>query len=180
MLKFKLTISVIILFACFSCNTKQSEKFDSKIIDMISKEDPSYPSVFTPVFFFGKCEDDKIAILHVQELKMIHQIKYKNLSFKDFIEQALNQKIIVNYNHELTCFDINLDVDKVYNEDTFNDFMKQFCDVIDSRTILLKRNIPKDQKKSIFYFFFRHNYLSYFDDRTGRYYLRSTTDITAK
>lgn len=179
MLKIKLQLFIGLLIISVSCNTKENkiEKFNPKIIDIISKEDFNYPSTFTPFLFFGKCESNKVAILHVQELKMIHELQYRDLEFVDFLNQILNQSIIINCSENFYFFYIDSRVNDVYRKEGFIDFSKQFCDVIDSNTLMLKKNITKNQRNSIFYFFFRHNYLSYFDDKTGRYYLRNTSYI---
>jgi hypothetical protein len=177
MLKFNILLVFSFLLFFLSCNKRQPKEFDKKIIELISEEDSKYPSVLSPVLFFGKCKDNKIAILHVQELKAIHKMKYNNLEFRFFLEQALNQKIDLNYNDKIPCFTINPDVAILYKKEHFDDFIKIFCDKIETHTIRLKSSIPDNQITSVLYFFFLNNYLSYFDDNIGRYYVKSTSSI---
>ncbi|MFD2938539.1 hypothetical protein [Flavobacterium notoginsengisoli] len=173
--KIKIFFLLVFIF-CSSCN-KEKQKFSPEIVEIISNENPKYPSVFATVLFFGKTKNDEIIILYVQELRRIHKMKYKTLDFRDFVDSVFNEKITIDCQDESYCFGIDPHVEDIYINKSFDDFKKKFCDISDSKIIMLKKNISKKQFNSINYFFFRNNYLSYFDDNTGRWYFISTTDV---
>lgn len=174
--KFKL-ILLLILISSLSCNKSESEKFSPEIVKIISKEDPKFPSVFASVSFFGKTDKNEIVILYVQELRKIYENKYKNLDFEDFIIKVFDENISINCEDENYCFRIDNHVERIYKTKSFKDFVKCFCDHPDSNTIILKKNIPRNQYNSISYFFFKNNYLCYFDDKVGRSYFVNAADV---
>jgi len=179
MYKINLKVFLIVFFLCCACSKEENkvEKFSPKIIDLISKEDFSYPSAFNPFLFFGRCGNDKIAILHPHELKKIHELQYRDLKFIDFLSKVLDESITINCSDKYYSFKIDSSVYKLYKKENFANFSMQYCDRMDSNTFILKKNLSKQKMNSVFYLFFKHNYLSYFNDKIGRYYLRNTKTI---
>jgi len=147
------------------------------MVKIISNEDPKFPSVFASLSFFGKTDKNEIVILHVQELRRIYESKYKKMDFEDFIKKVFDEDISINCGDENYCFCIDHHVERIYKKNSFEDFIKYFCDQPDSDTVILKKNIPENQYNTINYFFFKNNYLCYFDDKVGRFYFVNTKNV---
>ena len=165
--------SLFLIF--FACQKNKSIRFDENLINKISDENKELPSQFSSNIFFGKCSNNKIAEVYIQDLKAINKFKFPTLSYKDFLQKALNQKIAIDYEDKIKCFDLDTQIRLSYKSNDFNTFLNQYTEKVEGKKLLLKKSINEKQLNSVLYYFFLNNYLSSYDDYIDRYYIIKTS-----
>lgn len=174
MFKSYLTFTLIVCNLFFiSCNNRKAFEFNEKLINKISNENLELPSSSNSIILFCRCKEKKIALTYVQELRGIYKYKYNKMKFYEFLSDALNQKIDINYEDKIECFDININVKNIYESSNFKEYINLYCDKYDGETYRLKKSISNDELKTVLYYFFMNNYLTTFDDYAGYYFLNS-------
>lgn len=167
-----INILILSLLAGFiSCNIKQNPSFNEMLIERISKEPINCPSYYSGIMFFCKSQDNKIAYLNVYELREVYSKEFRSLSYKSYLTRLLNQKIAIQYNNNKE-FKINVDIEKSYTSMNIDDFLNFYCMKTSKDRYTLKRDIPKNQRNSIFYFLFINNYQTSFDDYEGTFIIK--------
>jgi hypothetical protein len=136
------------------CNKLYHEKFDEKLIQKISSENGDLPSKMFSISFYGKCTDDKIAEVHIQDLRSLHKFKWMDLSYKEFLDQALNQKINLEYQDKIECFDLDKEIAYHYKNTNFNTFLNLYTKNSSNNELTLKSTIKENQINSVSYYFF--------------------------
>lgn len=159
------------------CNKQNHEKFDKKLTLKISSENIDLPSKMSSISFYGKCTEDKIAEVNIQDLRSLHKFKWKDLSYNEFLDQALNQKINLEYQDKIACFDLDKEISSYYKDNDFNTFLNLYTKNASNNELTLKSTIKENQINSVSYYFFLHNYLLLYDDNIGIYYLRKTSSF---
>lgn len=170
---------ILLLYMLIACNKKEGITFDEVLIEKISHEakyPPSnLPSKFSSIEFFGKCSNNKVAKIYLQDLKSVNKYKYPNLSFKEFLVKALNQEILVDYQDKITCFDLDKNVSNFYESNNFDNFLSLFTEKTSNNRLLIKKEIIGNKLDTVSYYLFLHNYLVSFDDYIGKSYVSRTS-----
>jgi len=177
-MKKKVTILIALCYL-LSCGKKQNFHFDDCLINLISKEDLNYPSLYSRYSFFCQGENDSILFLEVRELKELFDKNSLGMDYKTFLTKALNQQITFsNLNSKAFCLDKNI----TYEYQTINleKFIHLYFNSNNNGKYVLTKNISENQKKTIFYYLFINNYLSVFDDYAGFYYVFPTSELYSR
>ena len=136
---------IFLLFFLVACNKKERITFDKVLIEKITYEDKNshsnLPSKFSSIEFFGKCNNNKITKIYLQDLKSVNKYKYPNLSFKEFLVKSLNQEILVDYKDKVTCFDLDKNVRNLYESNDFDTFLSLYTEKTSSNRLLIKKGI---------------------------------------
>lgn len=167
-------IAILILFftaSFISCDTKQKPTFNKRLIESISNEQIDLPSHYSEIVFFCKSQNNRILSLNANEFRDIYSKEFSNLDYKLFLTRLLNQEIIIQYNTDKS-FDINKTVEDKYKRMDIDSFIDFYCIKVGKSEYTLKKNIPKSQKNSIFYFLFVHNYRTTFDEYGGVFIIK--------
>ena len=98
--------------------------------------------------------------------------KGKYASFKDFLRDALLQKISftlkeVRVNSYVDSFLLNKKVEKKYKSESFVEFQKSYCHSSSNSLCLDKEQTNPDELASVLYFLFINNYQIREDDVIG-------------
>lgn len=150
-----------------SCSSQKEVRFNEDIIDCIVEESPSLPSQFLNYNFFCKNSNNQILMLGVYDLRDIYKKKYSWMSYKDFLTEALNQRLLILHNSS-KAFDLDKTVEKEYKRNKLEDFIRIYCDEYSNGLYCLK-SVDKELVNTILYYLFINNYLSSFDDYSGVY-----------
>ena len=166
-------VFILFLLTCsLSCSTKQNYPFSKSFIQSISKEDQKFPSRFSNILFFCKCQNNEILSLSVYEIREIYLSEFKRIDYSTFLTDLLNQKQAIHCRNQDKTFKINDDVKRHYSEMGVDEFVGFYCTNLRSDLYVLKNNISTDQRNTIFYFLFMNNYLTSFDDYSGTFKIR--------
>jgi hypothetical protein len=163
-----LAVFIFLILIHLSCSVNNIDPLDESFIRKISQEDVHIPSQFSNVAFFCKGLNHTILFLNVNQLREIHQSKFANITYYDFLTDALNQKIIIKsiqYNN----FKIDKTIDRLYNRMNINEFRDLFCIQRGADIYYLKRDINDIQRNTVLYYLFIHNYLTRLDDYSGAF-----------
>jgi len=170
----ELVISLVFLFFFSSCHQKKEFEFNRNIIEGIVSENVKVPSYYNSYLLFSKCNDIRIAIINIEDLRIIYKRKYLKMNFSEFLKNALDQKLDISYKDKIECLEINTEVKAIYEAKPFEYFLTYYCDKVDAKESRIRNSIPKRQLKSVLYYFFINNYLTQLDDKIGYYYIRKT------
>lgn len=162
-----------IVFALISCNKKQNTSIDDKFILLISKD--SEPSLFGGISFYCKGENDKIIQIESKDLRVLYSKGTFNMDYLSFLRKVLNLEIVLHPKGLVYEFNIDVNINKEYQNRKFSDFIHLYCKGIGADEYVLKKGFTENQRNSIFYFLFINNYLSVFDDYSGSYNVFSTS-----
>lgn len=171
----------ILLFSLFvfiiSCKKDKHVDFDETLINKIANEDFNLPSEYNMLTLFALCNDGNITEIDVQQLRVLHQTKYKNIKFSKFLTKVLNQRLKIESSDDFQCFKLDNKITELYKKNSLDVFIELFCDKSHSKGYVLKKNISSQQRMTIFYYCYINNYLFIFDDVIGSYYLHKTTEL---
>lgn len=165
-----------LLLTFIACQNKNDNKFDGNLIEKIAQEDTKLPSKFSFILFFGKCSEDKVALIFIEDLKSVHSLKYKNLSFLEFLRKSLNQEINIEYQNKIECFDLDKGITTNYNNNNFESFLNLYVNK-KNEEMELKSTINSNQRNTISYYLFINNYLVCQDDYVGKYFVNKTSSF---
>ena len=154
----------------FSCNLKHEPTFNKRIIENISNADINYPPPYFGMFFC-KGQNGQILPLNAGELRDIYSKEFRQLNYKSFLSELLNQNIEVKYNNH-KGFILDPEVESHYKSLDINEFINFYCVKTSETSYTLNKTFPKIKKYSIFYFLFINNYLTSFDDIGGFYLIK--------
>lgn len=160
-----------------SCNKDKDVKFDETLINKIASEDFSLPSEYNMLTLFAVCNDGNITEINVQQLRVLHQTKYKDIEFSKFLTQVLNHHLKIESSNDFHCYKLDKEITELYNKNNFISFIELFCNKSHSKGYVLKKNITSQQRMAIFYYCYINNQLFLFDDVIGNYYLHRTTEL---
>ncbi len=163
----KKVLILIVGILLMSCSSQKEVRFNEDIIDCIVEESPSLPSQFLNYNFFCKNSNNQILMLGVYDLRDIYKKKYSWMSYKDFLTEALNQRLLIAHNSFIT-FDLDKTVEREYRNNKLEDFIKIYCDEY-RRDFYNLKPVDKYLENTILYYLFINNYLSSFDDYSGVY-----------
>lgn len=146
---------------------------DPSIILKIAQEDVNIPSQFSNVAFFCKGVNNTILFLDVYQLRELHKNEFHNITFYDFLKNALNQKIVIK-STRYNSFEIDKTVDSLYKKMNINRFRDFFCIQRGDNIYYLKRDVIDVERNTVLYYLFIHNYLTRLDDYTGAFVVRKS------
>jgi hypothetical protein len=172
MIKYPILLFAI-LFSCqLACKTDKAVFISEKFLQSISSEQESYPSQYSNVLFFCKCSANKILYLNIYELREIYKMEYRNNSYYEFLNDALNQRLILNCGEQYNEFQINETVNKNLKKNGINKFIDLYCTKNGTDLYWLIRDIKEDQRSTILYFLFVNNYITRTDDISGAFIIK--------
>lgn len=175
---YNLIIGFSSLLFYISCNKRNGYEFDKKLVEKIALEKTDLPSKFSSIPFFGKCSDNKVAEIYIQDLRALYRDKWQNLKYQEFLEQALNQKINIEYQGKIECFDLDKNVAEAYENDGFDNFLNSYTENKSSGRLVLKSMIKENQINTVLYYLFLNNYLALYDDNIGKYYINKASTFS--
>jgi len=173
--------NIIIQRLSIFCRSKRKNPaFDEKMIRILS-ENPIYfrktdlLPFYASSMFFVQGGNGKILLLEPKELEEIYYESHSFLNYKQFLRKALNQKLIIKAQDKGIAFELDREVTDNYINRSFQDFLNFYCvNSSKDNRLWLKGNLEEHQLFSIFYYFFINNYLTWFDDVVGTYYIFTT------
>lgn len=171
----KLFLIFIFLIDLYSCSKIENPDFDTKLISKMSNEDLSsgLPSKYSTIPLFAKCNDNKIALTSIEELRAIHSLKYNDMKFFDFLSKTLNQKLDISYRDKIICIDMDKDINDDYEKNDFGTFLNSYTEKINGN-LILKSSLTKEKINTVSYYLFINNYVCIFDDYIGFSYIKKT------
>lgn len=168
------TVFLFLILLHSACKMDSSDKFDERFIKMVANEtDTGLPSQFSFISFYVKCNDNQIAIVNIEELKVLHSLKYKKLDYLTFLRKALNQEMNLEYKDKIQCFSVDREISTMYSNNNFETFLSLYTDKVGQERVL--KPSFENSANTIFYYCFLNNFVALHDDYTGRYYLKKTT-----
>jgi hypothetical protein len=173
----KFVILSIFVFHFISCNTKQSVSFDNCLIELISMEDPNFPSQFLEIHFYCQGENNEILLTNAQEFKFVYEESHYDMNYKTFLTKLLNQQIVINNDHG-EAFSLDRDVTQEYQTKKFTAFLLSYFKNDGENHYVSVNKVTENERNTVFYYLFLNNYLTVFDDVIGCYYAFSTSKIT--
>jgi len=173
---FAKTILLSILFLPLACDNRDSYQFDEKIIERVGTESVNFPSFFSSSLFFVKCTSNQIGVLQIQELREIYRNEYYDLEYMEFISLSLNQALDFN-DKDINCFDVTPDIENVYRKGGIKSIIEKYCVTVDDQTFKIREGLIRTEINSILYYLFINNYLNFFDDVRGNYYIKSSDSL---
>ncbi len=171
----KRVIGLFLILFFASCKDNKGSAFDEKVVEKIAQESTEYPSEFSSIPFFGKCSNNQIGLVYLQDLRAIHTLKYKQLNFLEFLNKSLNQEITIDYLDKIKCFDLDKSVTLLYESNDFYTFLNLYTVKTKSNRTALKKEIKTNQIETVIYYLFVNNYLTSYDDYIGKYYVDKTS-----
>ena len=97
--------------------------------------------------------------------------------FKEFLSEALNQKLKVKGREGNVFFELNPEVTSNYNNNSFFDFLEIYCEKENHERFALNQEVPEEYMDTIFYYAFLNNYLVAEDDFLGVDFIRNTSSF---
>jgi len=169
MAKFFLFLFPILLLSC-----QQKKETQYLLIESIVNEDLC--DIFTPhsgIFIFCKSnEEGKMVYMDVYTLQKIYlgdSLFYKK-DYYEFVSEAINQEIVFDCNYTNWCFNISNEVISFFKTNSFSEFLKTYTDIFTyTDDLCIKERFSFDEKMTIIYCLFQHNYYAIFDDVIGSY-----------
>lgn len=168
-----LAVFTILLSVHLSCS---NAKIDTSFIHRIAQEDVKFPSQFSNVIFFCKGVNNTFLIMDIYQLRELYKNEFADLSYYNFLENVLNQKIVIN-SAQYTGFEIDDKVDSLYMKININKFRDFYCIQRGENIYYLKREVNDVQRNTVLYYLFIHNYLTRIDDYTGAFVIRKSRDL---
>ena len=157
----KNSIILIIFLYYTSCHENNPIDINNNLIEKISKEDIELPSQYNMFKFYVKCDDNDVAYINVQQLRVIYKEFEINKTFYKFLSDTLNQKKHLNQNVDLECFKLDKEIIYEYENNSFQDFINLYFDK-NGNNLKLKNKLIDNKMNTIFYFCFLNNYLASF------------------
>ena len=166
-------LTIILFLSCTSEKMVNHPAFDEQLINEIAKG-PEVDIIFVFSYAFVQGENNKIIQLDPRELHEIYMKGDYKMSYKEFLTEALNQKLKFKGREGNVFFELNPKVTNNYNNNSFFDFLKLYCEQRDEEYVL-NNNVPEEYINTIFYYAFINNYLVSENDGLGRDFIRSTS-----
>jgi len=164
----KRILLILLLLLSISCNENQNSSSHRKLVERILKEDINYPSQYGNVLFFCKCQENKIVVLSIYDLRELF-VKHKSNSRSKLLTDLFNQSIKVSCDGYDKRFSIDEDIRNLFHKDGLNKFIDSQCIRKGDKYFLIEKNITTVQQNTILYFLFVNDYISSFDDNLGEY-----------
>jgi len=169
MTKFLLFLFSILLLSC-----QQKKETQNLLIESIANENSN--EIFTPhsgTFIFGKSnEEGKLVYMDVSTLQKIYlwDSLYHKMNYREFVLGAINQEIIFDCNYINWCFNINNEIISFCKTNSFSEFLKTYTgEFANTGGLYVNNRFSFDEKMTIIYCLFQHNYYTGYDDYLGFY-----------
>lgn len=172
----KTILVILTTFLFTSCNKKNTVIFDNTLIEKMSNEDATLPSQYSMFNLYVKCKNNLITQTNIQQLKGFYKKSDRTKTFKVYLQEVLNQKMIVDESRDIDCFTLDNEVTQEYGKGNFKNFLETYFDKKEN-CFRLKSGIDGNKRETIFYYTFLHNYLATFDDYIGYYYLVKSSEL---
>ncbi|WP_306353667.1 hypothetical protein [Flavobacterium sp. '19STA2R22 D10 B1'] len=143
----------------------------------MSEETFELPSQYNMIILFGKCKEGNVKLVYMNELRAIYKLRYSKMTYLDYLNEVLNQKLDISDEKETECFDLNKEITEKYNSHSLSDFINIYYDKPQEDTFRLKNGLSKEEQETIFYYLFKNNYLTVFDDYIGFYYVIKSNSL---
>ena len=167
-----------LLFICvisFSCsNTELDIKITERTISKLSFVAEGVPSIYGVSPIYVLLINNQVAVTTNSNMFIVFKENYKHkyASFKDFLRDALLQKISftlkeVSVNSYVDSFSINKKVEKKYKSESLVEFQKSYCHIFSNSLCLDREKTNSDELASVLYFLFINNYQIREDDVIG-------------
>lgn len=166
-----------ILFLCilfYSCKKDKDLASHNYLIEYLSKEGPEVWPSYSHIIIFCKCDNGKIGYLDVSGLRKGFNVpKYNELGYSKYITDAINLELVMDSIETYTSFTINDTISKVYNDISFDRFLKKYTDQeLSNGEYKLKNDLSYNSTLTLMYYLYQNNYYCYFDDLVGSYFTR--------
>ena len=163
----KILTSLILSFVLISCDNKEERFSDEMIEDLIVlKENDDIPPPKSFFDIYVLTDISEIMLTDNYSLYMFYNEYYykKFNSLKEFLNEVLNNDFIIEkkfFNNQfyLKSFKLNRNIEKIYSEIGFDEFLKKYSEKTASgKNILNKSIINEDEYLTVVYLLFKNKY----------------------
>lgn len=162
---------IIVISVLLSCSQKKVDYIKNyELIEHISKENPDLYSVFAGIYLFMKDKKTKELIaVDSSDLMRLYSNKYDRMTYGNFIKGVFSNKIKIYCEEVSYCFDLDDNITRTYEEESFPFFLKKYCRNYSQDKYLIIRELPKKETFTVMYYLYINNYFSAYDDISGYY-----------
>ena len=165
--KILLFLTTMFFLSCAQNNYREKAYQDMK--DFVLNEDYSGVSY---LLFFETDIKNQITYISVFGLQrdLLYSDKYKGKGAReDLFKQMMSGKIQLSCEDFRHCFNLSPTITEEYKKHNFNEFLKKYTTFIQKDNTYIINPVSYDDKLTIAYYFYQHNYYTLEDDYTGHF-----------